>query len=230
MTPDHARVQALLADTRGRLEAGFPAARPPRILVLYGSLREKSFSRFLAEAAAAVLRDLGAEVVVFDPRGLPMPDAVDADDPKVVELRRLSMWSEGQVWCAAERHGAISAVMKAHFDWLPLKLGDDWTTQGRTAAVLQVNGGVHSFNAVNALRLLGRSLRMVVIPNHLTIPNVSRQFDEAGLLLAPDLQARLVDVMEELMKFTLLTRERSDFLLDRHSERQAAAADKDGRP
>jgi len=213
-----------LAETRARMHAAFPDESAPRILVLYGSLRERSFSRFLADAAATVLRELGAEVAVFDPRGLPMPDAVGPDDPKVAELRRLSIWSEGHVWCASERHGAITAVMKAHFDWLPLKLGENWTTQGRTAAVMQVNGGVHSFNAVNALRLLGRSLRMLVIPNQLSIPLVSQKFDAAGQLLDPELCGRLVDVMEELMKFTLLTRGHAEALRDRYSERAAAAA------
>jgi arsenical resistance protein ArsH len=210
-----------LDKTREHIWAAFPGVPAPRILILYGSVRARSFSRMLASAAAEVLEQLGAEVVVFDPHDLPMPDAAPADHPRVAELRRLSIWSDGQVWCASERHGTISAVMKAHFDWLPLKIGEVWSTQGRTAAVMQVNGGVHSFNAVNALRLVGRSLRMIVIPNQLSIPQVSEHFDEAERLTSAAHQARLADVMEELMKLTLLSRDRADLLLDRYSEREA---------
>jgi arsenic resistance protein ArsH len=213
-----------LAETKALLAAAFPGFAPPKILLLYGSLRERSFSRLLTQAAAQVLTELGAQVEIFDPRGLPMPDAVGPDDPKVAELRRLSIWSEGQVWCSPERHGAITAVMKAHLDWIPLQVGDVWPTQGRTLAVLQVNGGRHSFNGVNALRLLGRAARMIVVPNQLSIPEASKQFDADGALLSAEFRARLVDVMEELMKITLLTRGRGAMLLDRHSEREAAKA------
>lgn len=189
------------------------------MLLLYGSLRQRSLSRFLTHAAAQVLGDLGAEAVVFDPQGLPMPDAVPADHPKVAELRGLCAWSEGQVWCSPERHGAITAVMKAHLDWIPLQIDSAWPTQGKVLSVMQVNGGRHSFNAVNALRLLGRAARMIVTPNQLTVADAARQFDADGRLVPADLDARLIDLMEELMKFTLLTRDKAGFLIDRYSER-----------
>ena len=223
MNDQDAAAKASLAQTCARLADAFPGFRPPHMLLLYGSLRERSFSRLLTAEAADVLRGLGAEVEVFDPRGLPLPDSTAPTHPKVAELRRLSIWSEGQVWCSPERHGAITAVMKAHFDWIPLQVDGVWQTQGRTVAVMQVNGGVHSFNAVNALRLLGRSLRTVVIPNQLSISQVSQHFDADGNLTSPVLRARLIDVMEELMKFTLLTREHRGLLADRHSERETKA-------
>lgn len=210
-----------LADTRARLWTLAPGGPPPRILLLYGSLRERSYSRFLTQAAAQTLTALGAEAVIFDPAGLPMPDAEPAHHPTVAELRRLSLWSQGQVWCSPERHGSITAVMKAHLDWMPLQVGGEFLTQGRTLAVMQINGGRHAFNGVNALRLLGRAARMIVTPNQLTVHEAARHFDEAGELILDEHRRRLADLMEELMKFTLLTRDHAAFLVDRHSEREA---------
>lgn len=202
------------------LEPELRKTHPPRILLLYGSLRERSYSRLLIEEAARILERLGAETRIFDPRHLPMPDAVGPDHPKVQELRELSLWSEGQVWCSPERHGAITAVMKAQIDWIPLALGSVRPTQGRTLAVMQVSGGSQSFNAVNTLRLLGRWMRMITIPNQSSVPKAFQEFDEAGRMKASPYYERVVDVMEELMKFTLLTRDRSDYLVDRYSERR----------
>ncbi|MNR82302.1 NADPH azoreductase [compost metagenome] len=192
----------------------------PRILLLYGSLRERSFSRFLTEEAARILLHFGAEVRIFDPRDLPMAGAASEDHPKVVELRALSMWSEGQVWCSPERHGAITAVMKNQIDWIPLEQGAMRPSQGRTLAVMQVSGGSQSFNTVNSMRLLGRWMRMFTIPNQSSVAKAYEQFDEAGRMKASPYYDRLFDVMEELYKFTLLLRERSDYLTDRYSERR----------
>ncbi|MBN8945267.1 MAG: arsenical resistance protein ArsH [Rhizobiales bacterium] len=211
------------ADWRALAPVG-GAAHPPRILVLYGSLRERSYSRLLAYEAARLLTRLGCEVRIFDPAGLPLPDSAPADHPKVKELRELSNWSEGQVWVSAERHGTITGIMKAQIDWIPLAMGAIRPTQGRTLAVMQVSGGSQSFNAVNALRVLGRWMRMVTIPNQSSVPKAFQEFDEAGRMKASALYDRVVDVVEELVKFTLLTRDRSDYLTDRYSERREAAA------
>jgi arsenic resistance protein ArsH len=192
---------------------------PPRILMLYGSLRERSFSRFLTEEAARILEHFGAEVRIFDPTELPMAGSVPETHPKVVELRELSLWSEGQVWCSPERHGAITAVMKNQIDWIPLEQGAMRPSQGRTLAVMQVCGGSQSFNVVNTLRLLGRWMRMVTIPNQSSVPMAYKEFDEAGRMKPSAYYDRVVDVMEELFKFTLLLRGRTDYLVDRYSER-----------
>ncbi len=196
---------------------------PPRILLLYGSLRERSFSRLLVEEAARLLVTFGAEVKIFDPRDLPVANSTTADHPKVQELQALSLWSEGQVWCSPETHGAITGVFKNQIDWLPLELGSVRPTQGRTLAVMQVSGGSQSFNAVNTLRLLGRWMRMFTIPNQSSVPMAYKQFDETNRMLPGALYDRVVDVMEELVRFTLLLRDRADYLVDRYSERKAAA-------
>ncbi|WP_336058127.1 arsenical resistance protein ArsH [Nitratireductor sp. CH_MIT9313-5] len=195
----------------------------PRILILYGSLRERSYSRFATEEAARILRRLGAEVRIFNPSGLPLPDAETPDHPKVKELRELSMWSEGQVWCSPERHGSMTGIMKAQIDWLPLSLGGVRPTQGRTLAVMQVCGGSQSFNAVNQLRILGRWMRMFTIPNQSSVAKAFNEFDANGRMKPSPYYNRIVDVMEELVKFTLLLRERSDYLVDRYSERVETA-------
>jgi len=195
----------------------------PRILMLYGSLRERSYSRLATEEAARILRRLGAEVRIFDPAGLPLPDSVPADHPKVAELRDLSIWSEGQVWCSPERHGAMTGIMKAQIDWLPLSMGGVRPTQGRTLAVMQVCGGSQSFNAVNQLRVLGRWMRMVTIPNQSSVARAFAEFDAEGRMKPSPYYNRIVDVMEELMKFTLLLRDRTAYLTDRYSERVETA-------
>ncbi len=200
------------------------SAHAPRILLLYGSLRERSYSRLLVEEAARLLRHFGAETRIFDPRGLPLPDATEADHPKVQELRTLSEWSEGQVWCSPERHGNITGVFKSQIDWLPLSVGSIRPTQGRTLAVMQVCGGSQSFNAVNALRVLGRWMRMITIPNQSSVPKAFQEFDDNGRMKPSPYYDRVVDVMEELVKFTLLTRDHSALLTDRYSERKADAA------
>lgn len=199
------------------------ATHPPRILLLYGSLRERSYSRLLTEEAARILTRLGAETRIFDPRGLPLPDGAPADHPKVAELRALSLWSEGQVWCSPERHGTLTGVFKSQIDWLPLETGSVRPTQGRTLAVMQVSGGSQSFNAVNALRVLGRWMRMVTIPNQSSVAKAFQEFDEAGRMKPSSYYDRVVDVMEELIKFTLLVRDRSDYLTNRYSERKGMA-------
>ena len=207
-----------------RLEPSTRADHPPRILLLYGSLRERSFSRLLTEEAARLLRVLGAETRIFDPRELPMANGTSPDHPKVQELRALSLWSEGQVWCSPEVHGAVTGVFKNQIDWLPLELGAVRPTQGRTLAVMQVSGGSQSFNAVNTLRLLGRWMRMFTVPNQSSVPKAYEQFDDAGRMRPGPLYDRVVDVMEELVRFTWLTRDRADTLVDRYSERAAAVA------
>jgi len=191
----------------------------PRILLLYGSLRERSFSRFLTEEAARILEQFGAEVRIFDPMELPMVGSVPETHSKVVELRELCLWSEGQVWCSPERHGAIAAVMKNQIDWIPLEQGAMRPSQGRTLAVMQVCGGSQSFNVVNTLRLLGRWMRMFTIPNQSSVPMAYKEFDDAGRMRPSAYYDRVVDVMEELFKFTLLLRGRTDYLTDRYSER-----------
>ena len=192
--------------------------------MLYGSLRVRSYSRFLTQEAARVLEVLGAETRIFDPQGLPLPDAVPPDHPKVAELRDSSAWSEGQVWCSPERHGAISGVMKAQIDWIPLEVGSVRPTQGRTLAVMQVSGGSQSFNAVNTLRLLGRWMRMLTIPNQSSVAKAFQEFDDDGRMRPSPYFDRVVDVMEELVKFTLLTRDAAPYLTDRYSERKEEAA------
>ncbi|UWQ50789.1 arsenical resistance protein ArsH [Leisingera caerulea] len=198
---------------------------PPRILLLYGSLREVSYSRKAAEEAARVLQALGCETRIFDPSGLPLPDdAGAAEHPKVAELRDLAVWSEGMVWSSPERHGAMTGIMKLQIDWLPLSLqGGIRTTQGKTLAVMQVSGGSQSFNAVNQMRILGRWMRMLTIPNQSSIPKAWLEFSEGERLPEGPFYRRLVDVMEELVKFTWLVRGRKDYLVDRYSERVESA-------
>jgi arsenical resistance protein ArsH len=200
------------------------ATHPPRVLLLYGSLRERSYSRLLVEEAARILDALGAETRIFDPRDLPLPDSVPVAHPKVQELRSLSLWSEAQVWCSPERHGAISGIMKAQIDWIPLEIGSVRPTQGRTLAVMQVSGGSQSFNAVNTLRLLGRWMRMITIPNQSSVAKAYQEFDDHGRMKPSAYYERVVDVMEELMKFTVLTRDVAGYLTDRYSERKESAA------
>eukprot|EP00596_Hydrurales_sp_CCMP1899_P002327 CAMPEP_0119035346 /NCGR_PEP_ID=MMETSP1177-20130426/2269_1 /TAXON_ID=2985 /ORGANISM="Ochromonas sp, Strain CCMP1899" /LENGTH=281 /DNA_ID=CAMNT_0006993415 /DNA_START=253 /DNA_END=1098 /DNA_ORIENTATION=+ len=198
---------------------------PPRILVLYGSLRTRSFSKFLAYEFGRILELLGAEVRIFDPRDLPPHDVeVNLLHPKVTELRDLTLWSEGQVWVTPEQHGAITGLIKTQLDWIPLSLGSVRPTQGRTLMVAEVSGGSQSFNAVNTLRLLGRWMRMIVIPNQSSVPKAFTEFDEEGRMKPSDCRQRIVDCAEELFKFTLLTRHHSPFLIDRNSEREEKAA------
>jgi len=220
-----------MSDHLPNLDASlFDAAKPsnvgehtPRILLLYGSTRERSFSRLLVEEAARLLEHFGAETRIFNPSGLPLPDDVPVDHPKVQELRDLVLWSEGQVWCSPERHGAMSAVFKAQIDWIPLELGAVRPTQGKTLAVMQVCGGSQSFNVVNQLRVLGRWMRMFTIPNQSSVPKAYREFDEAGRMKPSPFYDRVVDVMEELVKFTVLLRGQQAHLVDRYSERKESA-------
>ncbi len=197
-------------------------AHAPRILLLYGSTRQRSFSRLLVEEAARLLEHFGAQTRIFNPSGLPLPDDAPSDHPKVQELLTLMQWSEGQVWCSPERHGAMSAVFKAQIDWVPLSIGAVRPTQGKTLAVMQVSGGSQSFNAVNQMRVLGRWMRMFTIPNQSSVPKAFLEFDEQDRMKPSALYDRVVDVMEELLKFTLLLRDRPE-LVDRYSERKESA-------
>jgi arsenical resistance protein ArsH len=195
----------------------------PRILLLYGSLRERSFSRLVVEESARLLQQLGCETRIFNPSGLPLPDDGDESHPKVQELRELMAWSEGQVWCSPERHGSMTAIMKAQIDWVPLSIGAVRPTQGKTLAVMQVEGGSQSFNAVNQLRVLGRWMRMITIPNQSSVAKAWSEFDEHDRMRPSGFYDRIVDVCEELVKFTLLTRDNADYLVDRYSERKESA-------
>ena len=211
----------LVPVSRETLLSPYTLTHPPRILLLYGSLRPRSYSRFLAYEAQRLLQAFGAETRIFDPAGLPLPDDAGSDHPKVAELRDLCAWSEGQVWCSPERHGAMTGVMKSQIDWIPLSVGAIRPTQGKTLALMQVSGGSQSFNALNQMRVLGRWMRMVTIPNQSSVPKAYLEFDEEGRMKPSPLYDRVVDVVEELMKFTLLVRGRSDYLVDRYSERKA---------
>ena len=195
----------------------------PRILLLYGSLRKRSFSRLVIEECARLLTRMGAEVKIFNPQGLPQTDTEDENHPKVKELRDLMMWSEGQVWCSPERHGAMTSIFKSQIDWVPLSIGAVRPTQGKTLAVMQVCGGSQSFNVVNQLRVLGRWMRMVTIPNQSSVAKAFLEFDENDRMKASSYYNRIVDVMEELMKFTLLLRNNKDYFVDRYSERVESA-------
>lgn len=200
-------------------------AHKPRILLLHGSLRERSYSRLANEEAARILRRFGCETRMFDPRGLPLADTAPADHPKVQELRDAVIWSEGMVWCSPERHGSMTGVMKSQIDWIPLALGGVRPTQGKTLAVMQVSGGSQSFNTVNQLRVLGRWMRLITIPNQSSVAKAYLEFEEDGRMKPSSFHDRIVDVMEELVKFTLLTRGQSAYLTDRYSERKESAAE-----
>ncbi len=195
----------------------------PRILLLYGSNRERSYSRLLVQEAARLLERFGAETRIFNPSGLPLPDDAPDSHPKVQELRELMQWSEGQVWCSPERHGSMSAVFKAQIDWVPLAMGAVRPTQGKTLAIMQVSGGSQSFNALNQMRVLGRWMHMLTIPNQSSVAKAFLEFDDAGRMKPSAYYDRVVDVMEELIKFTLLVRGRADYLVDRYSERKESA-------
>lgn len=218
---DNVSVEDLRPISEDRLFVPDGLDHPPRILLLYGSLRERSYSRFLALEAQRLLEAYGAETRIYDPSGLPLPDDAETDHPKVAELRELCAWSEGQIWCSPERHGAMTGVMKSQIDWIPLSVGAIRPTQGKTLALMQVSGGSQSFNAVNQMRVLGRWMRMVTVPNQSSVPKAYQEFDDNGRMKPSALYDRVVDVVEEFMKFTLLVRGRSDYLVDRYSERKA---------
>jgi arsenical resistance protein ArsH len=205
------------------LQMPAPSMHAPRVLLLYGSLRERSYSRLLSEEAARLLQAMGAETRTFDPRGLPMPDDAPDTHPKVQELWQLAQWAEAMVWTSPERHGAMTGLMKTQIDWIPLADGAVRPTQGKALAVMQVSGGSQSFNAVNQLRVLGRWMRMLTIPNQSSVAKAFLEFDEAGRMKPSAYYDRVVDVMEELVKFTVLTRDVSPWLVDRYSERRESA-------
>lgn len=231
MLPDFAvdlpNVDAALLQrpTLERFDSLDRATHPPRVLLLYGSLRKRSYSKLLTLEAARLLTAMGMETRLFNPAGLPLPDDAPDTHPKVQELRELARWSEAMVWCSPERHGAMTGIMKAQIDWIPLSQGAVRPTQGKVLAVMQVSGGSQSFNAVNQLRVLGRWMRMLTIPNQSSVPKAWQEFDEAGRMKPSALYDRVVDVMEELVKFTLLTRDVAPYLVDRYSERKESAAE-----
>ncbi len=225
MNDDLPNIDPELLDVPDLDKLGLPAGpeHKPRILLLYGSNRERSYSRLLVQEAARLLERFGAETRIFNPSGLPLPDDAPDSHPKVQELRELMQWSEGQVWCSPERHGSMSAVFKAQIDWVPLAMGAVRPTQGKTLAIMQVSGGSQSFNALNQMRVLGRWMRMVTIPNQSSVAKAFLEFDDAGWMKPSAYYDRVVDVMEELIKFTLLVRGRADYLVDRYSERKESA-------
>ncbi len=225
MHDDLPNIDPALLDLPDLAKLGLPdgPAHKPRILLLYGSNRERSYSRLLVQEAARLLERFGAETRIFHPAGLPLPDDAPDSHPKVQELRELMQWSEGQVWCSPERHGSMSAVFKAQIDWVPLAMGALRPTQGKTLAIMQVSGGSQSFNALNQMRVLGRWMRMLTIPNQSSVAKAYLEFDEAGRMQPSAYYDRVVDVMEELIKFTLLVRGRADYLVDRYSERKESA-------
>ena len=203
----------------GRLFPKRQAAKP-KILMLYGSLRAVSYSRMAAEEAGRILEKFGAEVRFYNPSGLPLRgDNADESHPKVVELRDMVQWCDGMVWSSPELHGAMTGVMKTQIDWIPLSLGSVRPTQGKTLAVMQVSGGSQSFNAVNQLRILGRWMRLLTIPNQSSVAKAWQEFDENGRMKPSPYYRRIVDVMEELYKFTMLTKDNRDYLTERYSER-----------
>ena len=215
---------ALLDPPTGTRFAGIgTSTHAPRFLLLYGSLRERSYSKLLTLEAARLLIAMGGEVRVFDPADLPLPDSTPETHPKVQELREAAVWAEGMVWTSPERHGAMTGILKAQIDWIPLSVGAVRPTQGKTLAVMEVSGGSQSFNAVNQLRVLGRWMRMITIPNQSSVAKAFLEFDDAGRMKPSAHYERVVDVMEELMKFTLLTRDVAPFLVDRYSERRENA-------
>lgn len=225
-TTPHLEAALLVPPDNAQLQAARPAApstHAPRILLLYGSVRERSYSRLASEEAARLLQAMGAETRSFDPRGMPLPDDAPDSHPKVQELRQLAAWAEGMVWCSPERHGAMTGIMKSQIDWIPLADGAVRPTQGKTLALMQVSGGSQSFNAVNQMRILGRWMRMLTIPNQSSVAKAFLEFDEAGRMKPSAYYDRVVDVMEELLKFTLLTRDVSPWLTDRYSERKESA-------
>ncbi len=206
-----------------RLRPSATSAHAPRFLLLYGSLRERAFSRLVVEESARILQAMGGDVKIFNPSGLPLPDDAPDTHPKVVELRALTEWCEGMVWCSPERHGAMTGIMKSQIDWIPLNMGAVRPTQGKTLAVMQVCGGSQSFNAVNQMRLLGRWMRMLTIPNQSSVAKAWLEFDDNNRMKPSSYHDRIVDVLEELMKFTLLTRDVAPYLVDRYSERKESA-------
>lgn len=222
MTLPHLDLNLLELPTLTRVQAQ-ELPHPPRILLLYGSNRERSFSRLAVQEAGRILEYFGAEVKIFHPKGLPLPEDGDASHAKVKELHELLAWSEGMVWCSPERHGSMSSIFKAQIDWIPLAAGAIRATQGKTLAVMQVCGGSQSFNTVNQLRILGRWMRMITIPNQSSIPKAFLEFDENDRMKPSAYYHRIVDVMEELFKFTLLTRGQTAYLTDRYSERVESA-------
>ncbi len=223
MLPDPLDRDCFQVPSAAHLQALKPSTHPPRILMLYGSLRERSYSKLLTLEAARLLEAMGAEVRVFDPLGLPQPDAAPDSHPKVQELRTLATWSEGMVWSSPERHGAMTGIMKSQIDWIPLSVGAVRPTQGKTLAVMEVSGGSQSFNAVNQMRILGRWMRMLTIPNQSSVAKAFMEFEEDGRMKPSPYFDRVVDVMEELVKFTLLTRDVAPYLVDRYSERKESA-------
>lgn len=224
-TLPNVNAELFVAPTVDQLSGFGKASHAPRFLLLYGSLREKSFSRLLTMEAARLLEAMGGEVRIFNPSGLPLPDDAPETHPKVRELRELAIWAEGMVWTSPERHGAMTGIMKAQIDWIPLSVGAVRPTQGKTLAVMEVSGGSQSFNAVNQLRVLGRWMRMITIPNQSSVAKAFLEFDEDGRMKPSAYYDRVVDVMEELFKFTLLTRDVAGFLVDRYSERKESAAE-----
>jgi len=224
MTFELPNIDPELLDPPSQEQLAKPAPlHKPRILLLYGSNRARSYSRLLTEEAARLLEQFGAETRIFNPSGLPLPDDVPEDHPKVQELRELVLWSEGMVWCSPERHGAMTGVFKSQIDWIPLSMGAVRPTQGKTLALMQVSGGSQSFNALNQMRVLGRWMRMFTIPNQSSVAKAFLEFDDAGRMKPSAYYDRVVDVMEELVKFTLLLRGQTDYLVDRYSERKESA-------